>query len=71
VTLAVTILISAVVFPDVGADDVRQAAEAAFAGRTWLAGVGALVRAVVEWYGRKLTWVLDHHTRFVAAQPWR
>src|ERR1700728_973410 len=60
VTLAVTILISAVVsltlVPMMCARLLKhrpQAGHGATASGRWFA-------AVVEWYGRKLTWVLDH-----------
>jgi multidrug efflux pump len=69
VTLAVTILISAVVsltlVPMMCAKLLKQrpsGEHAALESGRWFA-------AVVEWYGRKLTWVLDHQrlTLYVAA----
>ena len=69
VTLAVTILISAVVsltlVPMMCAKLLKQlpsGKHAALESGRWFA-------AVVEWYGRKLTWVLDHQrlTLYVAA----
>jgi multidrug efflux pump len=59
VTLAVTILISAVVsltlVPMMCAKLLKQTPHGAQAPET-----GRWFAAVVEWYGRKLTWVLDH-----------